>query len=782
MKTANSKSLPDFFEFGPYRFDTRDNLLFKNGEEVHLTPKVGEILLALLKKHGHVVEKEELMQEVWPSTAVEENNLTRNISTLRKLLNPESEEDHYIETLPRRGYRFVAEVREINEAPPVVEILSPTSHVFAPDPAPVHRFATEWQDSFTDVSPSDSVAAAMEKKEPGTQRQENTKISTAGVSQFAKSRFRLNTLLLLIIAALLFWQLSVFYQVSRPSPREAATEAIPQLQLNRLPTKGIPQVAELSPDGKTIAYAASDESGQQSLYLSDVKATTEKQLVPPSESRYQGLSFAPGGNHLYFTLHEEKQKSVLYRLSVFGDAPPQKLTALGSAGPVGFSPDGVRMAFIRENAKEGTSALFIANPDGSAERKLLERKRPDFFPMTGSPSWSPDGQTLICVIGSIANGIRHQLASISLRSGQPEQEAALTIHPTQWPWIYETTWLPGGRELLLLADEQPGGWRDQLWLMTWPEGKLRRLTNDLNDYSGISPAADSASLVTIQSNHLSDIWIVPHQTGGRSQRITPFNDRREGLRGLDWTPDGNLVFTSLEAGRDHIWSLKTDGTQRQDLTLHGSGDSNNHSPALSPDGRTVVFVSDRQGQTRIWRMNLDGSNPLPLTEGHDDLDPQVSADGLWVIYSSAKSGNRNLWKVPLAGGPETRAIDVPVESATVSPISNLIAYTWRETGASPQNKLAVIDLENRQPPRWFALPEPSARIRWMPDGTALSYILTRNGIANLWSQPLTGGQPAQITDLSFENVASFAWSRDGRRLAIARVQEIKSIVFITSLK
>jgi Tol biopolymer transport system component len=94
----------------------------------------------------------------------------------------------------------------------------------------------------------------------------------------------------------------------------------------------------------------------------------------------------------------------------------------------------------------------------------------------------------------------------------------------------------------------------------------------------------------------------------------------------------------------------------------------------------------------------------------------------------------------------------------------------------------VIDLENRQPPREFALPEASTWIRWMPDGKALTYTLTRNGIANLWSQPMTGGQPAQITDLSFENVASFAWSRDGKRLAIVRVQEIKSIVFITGLR
>jgi len=96
--------------FGPFRYDWEQRLLFREGETVPLAPKVGETLRVLLERHGTVVEKAELMREVWPDTTVEEIGLARNISQLRKALGDESEAGKYIETLPKRGYRFVGDV------------------------------------------------------------------------------------------------------------------------------------------------------------------------------------------------------------------------------------------------------------------------------------------------------------------------------------------------------------------------------------------------------------------------------------------------------------------------------------------------------------------------------------------------------------------------------------------------------------------------------------------------------------------------------------------------
>src|SRR3989442_1444781 len=101
------------FEFVPFRLDPAERVLWRNGELVLLTPKAFETLLVLVEQCGHVVSKDDLMKDVWPDAFVEECGLARNISVLRKALGQNGEDHRYIETIPRRGYRFVAPVRKI---------------------------------------------------------------------------------------------------------------------------------------------------------------------------------------------------------------------------------------------------------------------------------------------------------------------------------------------------------------------------------------------------------------------------------------------------------------------------------------------------------------------------------------------------------------------------------------------------------------------------------------------------------------------------------------------
>src|SRR5438045_969454 len=105
-----------FYEFGRFRVDARERRLLRDGELVPLTPKVFEILLALVQNSGHVLSKDEVMQLVWPNTMVEEGNIARNISTLRKALGERPRECKYIETVPWRGYRLIARAKEVPEA------------------------------------------------------------------------------------------------------------------------------------------------------------------------------------------------------------------------------------------------------------------------------------------------------------------------------------------------------------------------------------------------------------------------------------------------------------------------------------------------------------------------------------------------------------------------------------------------------------------------------------------------------------------------------------------
>ena len=111
------------YYFGPYLLNGRESLLLRDGSPVALTPKAFDTLVVLVRNSGHLVEKEDLMKEVWPETIVEESNLTQNIFTLRRILGEGDKEAKYIETVPRRGYRFVAPVKEVSESEP--ELLRP---------------------------------------------------------------------------------------------------------------------------------------------------------------------------------------------------------------------------------------------------------------------------------------------------------------------------------------------------------------------------------------------------------------------------------------------------------------------------------------------------------------------------------------------------------------------------------------------------------------------------------------------------------------------------------
>ena len=126
-----NEPLPASYEFGPFSLDAGKRLLLRNGEPVALAPKVLERLLVLIENRDRVLSKDELLKQVWGDTIVEEGGLTRNISVLRKALGEKPEDHQYIVTVPARGYRFVAEVRERRNGelpqapPPIQEVRSP---------------------------------------------------------------------------------------------------------------------------------------------------------------------------------------------------------------------------------------------------------------------------------------------------------------------------------------------------------------------------------------------------------------------------------------------------------------------------------------------------------------------------------------------------------------------------------------------------------------------------------------------------------------------------------
>jgi Tol biopolymer transport system component len=243
-----------------------------------------------------------------------------------------------------------------------------------------------------------------------------------------------------------------------------------------------------------------------------------------------------------------------------------------------------------------------------------------------------------------------------------------------------------------------------------------------------------------------------------------------------------MLYVADTSGSYDIWIMDGDGKNQRQLTSDGGI---NIWPSVSPDNRYVIFASNRgaeAGTFHIWRMNLDGSSLKQLTNGEAEYWPVSSADSKWVIFTRMHGPEARpmLWKVPIEGGDPVQVTNYTALQSIVSPDGKSFACWYSEGPQSPA-KLAIVPIEGGQPTKILNVP-PSigefVNIRWTPDGKAISYLDSKEGIPNVWNQPIDGGKPVQVTDFNSEKIFNFDWSRDGKQLGLARGKTSTDVILI----
>ena len=545
-----------------------------------------------------------------------------------------------------------------------------------------------------------------------------------------------------------------------------------QFKLTRLTTNGSATSAVISPDGKYVVHVMG-ATGQQSLWLRHIATGSDKEIVPSNGSPIGSLSFSADGNHIYFA-RTEGGAETLFQIPVLGG--PAKLILRDIDTPATFSPDSKRFAFIRGDPSRGEASLIIANADGTGEQKLVTHLIKDlFFGSPGAVAWSPDGERIAISVrdGGTANSF-FNVTMVQTRDGKENQ-----LTSEKWSSIHQVGWLPDGRGLLVTA-LTPERTNTQVWFASYPGGQTRRITNDLNNYEGISVTTGALSAVTVLSEGSSDVWVAAAEDLSRATKVT--SNRFDGVAGLDWTPDGKIVHVSNVSGERDIWVMNADGSENRQLT---SNAGLHLAPIVSFDGRYIVFATNRAGQMSIWRMDMDGNNQKQLASGSS---PRYTPDN-HVLYFSGDEGQAAVWKVSIDGGDPVRLTDYVSNPLSVSPVDGRIVISFDEL-APARRKIGVIASDGGAPVKTFDIPLFSGTlgggfygqtIRWMSDGRALTYIVTRNGVSNLWAQPIDGGPPKQLTDFKSDMIFSYAWSRDGKKLALARGTKTSDVVLISDL-
>jgi eukaryotic-like serine/threonine-protein kinase len=611
--------------------------------------------------------------------------------------------------------------------------------------------------------------------ESATRPQINTTDQTATLPRYSSAmpsegmRRRLGTpiivgAILLVIGGIGFAAYKFWPKADRPAKA---------MSIERLTTNGKSRDAAISPDGKYVVYIL-DEGGQQSLWTRQIATTSNVQIVPPSDVRYTGLVFTPDSNYINFVKRENADlPQALFQLPVLGGNQKQVISNI--SGGVGYSPDGKQMAFVRQGfPATGESSLLIANADGTQERLVTTRKSPQFFASVGGqiPAWSPDGKSIASIAASLTvPGL--EVVEVQIADGSVKDMGV-----QGWHFLRRIAWLPDKSGFLILGtDKTSGRYNQQISRISYPDGKVSRVTNDSQNYTAMSVSVDSGALVAIQFNVLSNIWIAPNGDAANANQIRSGGHNLDGVGSLAWTPDGRIVYSSLASGAQDLWIMNGDGSGQKQLTAESGS---NFEAAVSPDGRYIVYTSGREEGHNIWRMDIDGGNPMQLTRGNNDDDAAVTADSKWVIYDSRSSGEWNVWKVSIDGGDPVKLTDYSSREVRISPDGKLIACEYREDVNSPW-RYAIFPFEGGKPIQVFDMAGKD-HFGWSKDSRSMLYNDTLGGVGNIFSFPLDGGSPKQLTKFKTEQIYNFAWSADGKTLVLARGTTTSDAVLIRNFR
>lgn len=695
-----------FYEFANFRLDVSRKILLRDGTPIALTPKVFDTLEILIENAGNLIEKDELMQKIWHDHFVEESNLTSNIKMLRKALGDDALHPRFIETAPRRGYRFIADVRE------------------------------------------------------------NIKESAPTTSESDRQYFSFIRKILLSAAILVIVMVFIGIWYARNGSRAAQSSILSAPFLaEKLTTNGKTVHAVISADGKNVVYTQGIGNNRQSVWLRQLDTGNNVEIVPPTNEFYYGLALSPDGNFLYFvrTPKTVSRQFDIYRVSIFGGIPTK---ISGDAdGWISISPDGTKISFVRCYYRDDDfCSLWIADAlDGKNERKLVSRSRPTRI---GDNEFSADGKRIVFAVGQSETAANEfGLKEVEIETGTERE-----ITPEKFFNIKSLTRLPDSGDLLVTASKASVN-RFRIWQIT-AGGEAIPLTNDSETYAELSLDKTASRLVSTQIRSDYRLHLFETENPQTSRILAD-------AAGIDFAPNGKILFTSNMSGNYEIWSINQDGSGQRQLTNERALAN---AALASPANDSIFFASNQTGEVQIWKMDADGSNKAQITYKGGGTPLGVSADGRWLYYH--QNLNKTLWRVPTEGGEEQLILNKRKHQIAVSPDGLQAVFAEKQDG---ENVLMVVRLADASIIKTFKFADERTaliNLKWSPDGDSLIYILAVSEYENntLWRQPLDRKPPQKIADLGDERIAAFGFSPDGKNFAVAKGGWRHDAVLLKGLK
>jgi Tol biopolymer transport system component/DNA-binding winged helix-turn-helix (wHTH) protein len=632
MKEPIPKPAKHFYSFGAFRLYVAERELFRGDEPVTLSLKTFDTLLLLLRRHGHVVDRDELMKSLWPDTFVEEDNLVQQVSHLRKALGVRPDGQLYIETVPRRGYRFAAPVTE------------------------------SWEEE------SDSVKLAPAP--PAVRRALPLRVMVAAA---------------VLLAAVATWYLLRRAPAPQPPMRVAPLTSYP----------GSEEYPCFSPDGNQVAFSWTGEKQDNTdIYVKVIGTEATLRLTThPAVDNFP--AWTPDGRSIAFLRQTSPQTAAIYRVAPLGgserevadvtlprlggglcwtrngkwilscdaDAPgrptyivlvssetgeKRKLTAgegLGESYPA-LSPDNRILAFARRVADQ-QSLLFLLPLDAELKPTAAARPlRPAGF-WNLNPVWIPDGKSLLFISSDSATSAG-RLWRISVSGDSPpapvpeagEGVLSLAISPQGKRLVFAHFF--GDSNIWQLDVSGPGD----------RAGTPRQVVASTREDARPAFSPDGGR-IAFQSNRSGNFGVWLANADGSNPQLLHLCPNCWSENPV-WSPDGRTI--AFDARQDklfQVYLISPEGGAPRRLTNHPS---DNFAPSWSRDGRWIYFVSNRTGRSEVWKAPAAGGEAAQLTR-KGGFRLRESPDGRTLFFGREGTSRTSLWKMPVEGGEESKVLD-----------------------------------------------------------------------------------------------------------------------------
>ena len=654
MDNDNLQQTRGLYKFGAFHLDAAERLLWCGDEPISLAPKQFELLFYFVENAGRVATKSELLDAVWADTFVEESTLARNVSWLRKELGEYTDSEQFIETVPKLGYRFTAEVTQPEDVNG-----NGSGNAIIIEEQTVQHFRGEETITIDDV-----FAERKGEREKGRRGEETFSGKRFLFSLSPRLPFSPSPLLLLAVVFLAGIGLIVYQNYSESD----TTKAIVTSRVAPLTgAAGYENTPAFSPDGKQLVYSWNGGKGDNSdIYVKLVGAGNPLRLTE-TEANEHYPTFSPDGRHIAFIRGKYGEPGEVIIIPSLGGAEHRAARLFSGNYSISFSPDGQHIAVIdTENSNEGGQhAVYVINIETGERRRVTA---PAEFLGETTPRFSPDGESLAFIRvfredEHSRNLDKQDLFVVPVSGGEPRQ---LTYDGVI---INSLAWSADGDYIYFVPVRPP----DQTIVRRVPAvgGVQEIVSTGGGNITNIAASPDGNTLLFAEDVRQWKIWRVPPdgQTGSKlldSEFVEFFPG---------FSPDGSrIAFQTDRTGQSEIWTTDANGENLRQITDTAYPSS---SPQFSPDGSQIVFNQKEDENFYNYIVSSEGGIPQRISpEGVQEDFPIWSADGRYIYFSSNRSGMRNIWKMNADGAGEAVQITtIGAYRATPAPDGETVYFT-----------------------------------------------------------------------------------------------------------